>query len=89
MSGDREIARTAPRVLAARIDRFVRSPRHENLPGLGQHLEDVIDGSWKIVVNGDGGVVAPKRCAAQISLVDGREQERRVGKEQLSVLVRE
>ena len=62
---------------------------NEDLPGLGQHLEDVIDGSWKIVVDRDGGVVVPKRCAAQISLVDGREQERRVGKEQLSVLVRE
>ena len=62
---------------------------HEDLPGLGQHLEDVIDESRKIVGDRDGGLVLPKRCVAQISLVDGREQERRVGKELLSVLARE
>ena len=61
----------------------------EDLPGLRQHLKDVIDESRKIVDDRDGGLVLPKRCVAQISLVDGREQERRVGKELLSVLARE
>ena len=62
---------------------------HEHLPGLGQHLEDVIDESRKIVGDRDGGLVFPKRCVAQVSLVDGREQERCVGKELLSILARE
>ena len=43
----------------------------------------------KIVGDRDGGLVLAKRCVAKISLIDGREQERRVGKELLSVLARE
>ena len=43
----------------------------------------------KIVGGRDGGLVLPKRCVAQVPLIDGREQERRVGKELLSVLARE
>ena len=62
---------------------------HEDLPGPGQHLEDVIRHSRKIVGGRDGGLVLPKRCVAQVSLIDGREQERRAGKEQLSVPARE
>ena len=59
---------------------------HEHLPGLGQHLEDVIDESRKIVGGRDGGLVVPKRCLAQISVVDGREQERCVGKDSFRFL---
>ena len=62
---------------------------HEDLPGLGQQLQDDIDESRKIVGGRNGGLVLPKRCVAQVSLVDGREQERRVGKELLPVLARE
>ena len=62
---------------------------HEHLPGLGQQLQDVIDDSRKVVDDRDGGLVVPKRRVAQISLIDGREQERRVGKELLSILARE
>ena len=43
----------------------------------------------KIVDDRDGGLVLAKRRVAQISLIDGREQERRVGKELLSILARE
>ena len=62
---------------------------HEHLPGLGQQLQDVVDEPGKIVVDRDGGLVLAKRRVAQISLIDGREQERRVGKELLPILARE
>ncbi len=62
---------------------------NENLSGLGQHLENVINESRKIVGARDGGLVFPKRCGAQIALVEGREQKRGIGKELLSVLARE
>ena len=45
--------------------------------------------SRKIVDDRDGGLVLAKRRVAQKSLIDGREQERRVGKELLSILARE
>ena len=62
---------------------------HEHLPGLGQQLQDVVDQPGKIVDDRDGGLVLAKRRVPQISLIDGREQERRVGKELLSILARE
>ena len=62
---------------------------HEHLPGLGKQLQDVIDQSGKIVDDRDGGLVLAKRRVAKKSLIDGREQERRVGKELLSILARE
>ena len=62
---------------------------HEHLPGLGQQLQDVVDEPRKIVDDRDGGLVLAKRRVAEISLIDGREQERRVGKELLSILARE
>ena len=43
----------------------------------------------KVVDDRDGGLVLAKRRVAEISLIDGREQERRVGKELLSILARE
>ena len=43
----------------------------------------------KVVVDRDGGLVVSKRRVAEIPLIDGREQERRVGKELLSILARE
>ena len=43
----------------------------------------------KIVDDRDSGLVLAKRRVAEISLIDGREQERRVGKELLSILARE
>ena len=45
--------------------------------------------SRKVVDDRDGGLVVPKRRVAEIPLIDGREQERRVGKELLSILARE
>ena len=42
-----------------------------------------------IVGDRDGGLVLGQRCVAQISLIDGREQERRVGKQLLPILARE
>ena len=43
----------------------------------------------KIVGDRDGGLVFAKWRVAQIALIDGREQERRVGKELPSILARE
>ena len=44
----------------------------------------------RIVVDDcDSGLVVPKRGVAEILLIDGREQERCVGKELLSILARE
>ena len=81
--------RTASRVLAARIAELSGPRHHEDLPGLGQQLQHVIDNPRKIVVDRDGGLVLAERRVAKISLVDGREEERRVGKELLAILARE
>ena len=62
---------------------------HEHLPGLGQHLQDVVDEPGEIVDDRDGGLVLTKRRVPQISLIDGREQQRRAGKELLSIFARE
>ena len=62
---------------------------HEDLPGLGQQLQDLIDELREIVVDRDCGLVLPKGRVAQISLIDGGEQERRVGKELLPIFARE
>ena len=62
---------------------------HEHLPGLGEQLQDAIDGAWKVVDDGDSGLVLSKRGVTEIPLIDGREQQRRVGKELLSILARE
>ena len=46
--------------------------------------------SARIVVDDrDGGLVLPKRGVTEISLIDGREQGRRVGKEPPPILARE
>ena len=45
--------------------------------------------SRKIVDDRDGGFVLAQRRVAQKSLIDGRKQERRVGKELLAILARE
>ena len=55
----------------------------------GQHLQDVVDEPGEIVGDRDGGLVLAKRRVLQISLIDGREQQRRVGKELLSIFARE
>ena len=65
------------------------SRHHENLLGLGQHLEHFIEESRKIEGGRDGGLVFHGGCVAEVSLVDSREQERRVWIEQPSVLARE
>jgi len=43
----------------------------------------------KFVDDRDGGLVLAKGRVLQISLIDGREQQRRVGKELLSIFARE
>ena len=45
--------------------------------------------SRKVVGDRDSGLVVSKRRVREISLIDGREQERRVGEELLSILARE
>ena len=55
----------------------------------GQHLQDVVDEPGEIVDDRDGGLVLAKRRVLQKSLIDGREQQRRVGKELLSIFARE
>ena len=62
---------------------------HEHLPGLGQQLQDAIDDARIVGGDRDSGLVLPKRSVAEIPLVDGREQERRVGKKLLPILARE
>ena len=62
---------------------------HEHLPGLRKQLQDVIDESRKIVGDRDGSLVLSKRRVAKKSSIDRREQQRRVGKELLSMLARE
>ena len=62
---------------------------HEHLPGVGQHLQDVVDQPRKIVDDRDGGFVLAQWRVAEISLIDGRKQERRFGEELLPMLARE
>ena len=62
---------------------------HEHLLRLRQQLQDVVNEPGKIVDDRDGGLVLAKGRVPQISLIDGREQERRVGKELPSILARE
>jgi hypothetical protein len=62
---------------------------HEHLPGLRQQLKDGIDGERKVADGRDSGLVVSKRSVTEIPLIDGREQEWRVGKELLSILARE
>ena len=60
-----------------------------NLPGLGQQLQDVLDDARKVIDDSDSGFVVPERCVTEILLIDGREQDRRLGKELLAILARE
>ena len=62
---------------------------HEHLPGLGQQLQDVVDQPGKIADDRDGGLVLAKGRILQISLINGREEQRRVGKELPSIFARE
>ncbi len=65
-------------------------PRHhEHLLRPGKHLQDVVDRLRKVVGDGDGGFILPKGRVAQDTAFDGREHERCVGKELLSILARE
>ena len=66
-----------------------RPRHHEHLLRLGKQLQDFIDQSRTIVGDRDGGLVFTKWRVAQIPLIDGREQERRFGKELTSILARE
>ena len=63
--------------------------QHEHLPGLRQHLQDVVDESRKIVGDRDRGLVLAERRVAKKCLVDRREEERGVGKELRSMPPRE
>jgi hypothetical protein len=49
---------------------------HEKLCGLGPQLENLVDDSRKIVDRRGGGLVLAQRLAAQVLLIDGREEER-------------
>ncbi len=62
---------------------------HEDLPGLRQQLQDFIDQPGIIVDDRDGGFVLAQWRVSQKSLIDSRKQERRVGKELLSIPARE
>ncbi len=62
---------------------------HEDLPGLGKQPQGVIDESGKIVDDRNGSLVLAERCIAKKSLIDGRQQERDVGKKLLSMPARE
>ena len=62
---------------------------HEHVPGLRQHLQDVIDEPGVVVVDRNGRFVLAQRRAQQKSFIHRREQERRVGKELRPILARE
>jgi hypothetical protein len=62
---------------------------HEHLSGPGQQLQHVIEDSRIVVDDRDSGFVVSKWSVIEPQLIDGREQERRVGKELLSILARE
>ena len=68
---------------------WARPHHHEHLPGLGQQLENGLDGARKLVVDRDSGFVVSKRSVIEKPSIDGREQDRRVGKELLSIFARE
>src|SRR6186997_98087 len=68
---------------------LTRPQHHEQLLGPGEQLQDVVDESWKIVVDGDCGLVLAKWRAAEIPLIDGGEQEWRLWKKPLSMLAHE
>ena len=61
---------------------------HEYLPGLGPQLQDVVDEAREILPDRDRGLIVRKRIA-QKTLIDGREQQLRVGKQLLPILARE
>ena len=52
-------------------------------------MQDLIDDLRNVVVDRDGCLVFPEWRVAQESLIDGGEEERRVGKELLTILARE
>ena len=52
-------------------------------------MQDVVDDSRKIVDDRDGSFILAQRRVAKISLIDSREQQRRIGKELLAILARE
>ena len=58
---------------------------HEYLPGLGQHLQDVVNELGEVVDDRDGGLFLTERRILQKLLIDGCEQEGRVGEELLSI----
>ncbi len=63
--------------------------QHEHLLRPGKQMQDVVDDSGKIVDDRDGSFILAQRRVAKISLVDSREQQRRVGKELLAIPARE
>ena len=62
---------------------------HEHLPGLRQDLQDVLDDRGEIVEHRDRGLVLVQRRVAQEALIDGREEQRRVGKKLPAIFSRE
>ena len=68
---------------------WARPHHHEYLRGLGPQLEDGLEGARKLVVDRDCGLLVSKRSVSEKPPIDGREQDRRVGKELLSISARE
>ena len=62
---------------------------HEDLLGVGQYLQDVIDQARKIVDDRDRGLVVRQGRVAQESLVHRSEQERCLGEKLAPILARE
>ena len=65
-----------------------RPDHREHLSGLGKQLQNVIDQFRKVVDGRDSGFVVPQGRVAQESLIDRRQQERRLGKDLRSMLAR-
>ena len=62
---------------------------HEDLLGLGQYLQDVVDQARKVVDDRDRGLVVAEGRVTQVSLVHRSEQERCLGEELAPMLARE
>ena len=55
----------------------------------GSSCRMCLDDARKVIDDRDSGFVVPERCVTEILLIDGREQDRRLGKELLPILARE
>ncbi len=65
-----------------------RPHQHEHLRGLRPQLENGLDGARILVVDRDSGFLVSKRRVIEKPLIDGREQEGRIGKKLLPILAR-